>query len=154
MSETAPSRKSPDAFRTISEVADDLRLPQHVLRFWETRFAQIKPVKRAGGRRFYRPEDVALLRSIKALLYGDGYTIRGVQRMLQERGPRVVAAAPAPTAAPEDDPPALAPVLDAAEPGSRGEGDGRAAIASRLEALLRDLAHCEGVLAAARQPRR
>lgn len=78
--------KSPDAFRTISEVADYLDLPQHVLRFWETRFNQIKPMKRGGGRRYYRPDDVDLLRGIKALLYDEGYTIRGVQRLLKEQG--------------------------------------------------------------------
>jgi DNA-binding transcriptional MerR regulator len=83
--------KSPDAFRTISEVADLLDVPQHVLRFWESRFAQIKPVKRAGGRRFYRPEDVDLLRGIRALLYSDGFTIRGVQKVLKDRGLRHVA---------------------------------------------------------------
>ncbi|MGH6922638.1 MAG: MerR family transcriptional regulator, partial [Propylenella sp.] len=80
------SPKAPDAFRTISEVADDLDLPQHVLRFWETRFAQIKPMKRGGGRRYYRPEDVDLLRGIRLLLYGEGFTIRGVQRLLKEKG--------------------------------------------------------------------
>lgn len=85
-------QKSADAFRTISEVADDLKLPQHVLRFWETRFPQVKPLKRGGNRRFYRPDDVELLRAIKVLLYGDGFTIKGVQRILKERGPRVVAA--------------------------------------------------------------
>ena len=78
--------KSPDAFRTISEVADELALPQHVLRFWESRFNQIKPMKRGGGRRYYRPEDVDLLRGIKSLLYDEGYTIRGVQRLLKEQG--------------------------------------------------------------------
>jgi DNA-binding transcriptional MerR regulator len=78
--------KAPDAFRTISEVADDLDVPQHVLRFWETRFSQIKPMKRSGGRRYYRPDDVALLRGIRRLLYGEGYTIRGVQRILREHG--------------------------------------------------------------------
>ncbi len=78
--------KSPDAFRTISEVADELDLPQHVLRFWESRFNQIKPMKRGGGRRYYRPEDVDLLRGIKSLLYDEGYTIRGVQRLLKEQG--------------------------------------------------------------------
>ena len=78
--------KGPDAFRTISEVAEVLDLPQHVLRFWETRFRQIKPMKRGGGRRYYRPEDVALLRGIRYLLYGEGYTIRGVQRILKEQG--------------------------------------------------------------------
>src|SRR5262249_37187192 len=84
--------KSPDAFRTISEVADDLDLPQHVLRFWETRFAQIKPMKRGGGRRYYRPEDVDLLRGIRHLLYGEGYTIRGVQRILKDEGVKFVQA--------------------------------------------------------------
>jgi DNA-binding transcriptional MerR regulator len=79
-------QKAPDAFRTISEVADDLDVPQHVLRFWETRFTQIKPMKRSGGRRYYRPDDVALLRGIRHLLYGEGYTIRGVQRILREQG--------------------------------------------------------------------
>ena len=74
--------KSPDAFRTISEVAEDLELPQHVLRFWETRFTQIKPLKRGGGRRYYRPDDVDLLKGIRHFLYGEGYTIRGVQRTL------------------------------------------------------------------------
>ena len=78
--------KAPDAFRTISEVADDLDIPQHVLRFWETRFSQIKPMKRSGGRRYYRPDDVDLLRGIRRLLYGEGYTIRGVQRILTEHG--------------------------------------------------------------------
>ena len=85
--------KGPDAFRTISEVADDLELPQHVLRFWETRFAQIKPLKRGGGRRYYRPDDVDLLRGIRQLLYGEGYTIRGVQRILHEQGQRFVVSA-------------------------------------------------------------
>ena len=77
--------KAPDAFRTISEVAEGLDVPQHVLRFWETRFTQIKPMKRSGGRRYYRPEDVDLLRGIRHLLYGQGYTIRGVQRILREQ---------------------------------------------------------------------
>lgn len=84
--------KSPDAFRTISEVAEDLDLPQHVLRFWETRFKEIKPLKRGGGRRYYRPEDIDLLRGIKHLLYEEGYTIRGLQRILKEQGNRFVVA--------------------------------------------------------------
>src|SRR5580693_5494151 len=83
--------KSPDAFRTISEAAEDLDLPQHVLRFWETRFPQIKPLKRGGGRRYYRPDDVELLRAIKQLLYGEGYTIKGVQKLFKEQGARTVA---------------------------------------------------------------
>ena len=82
--------KAPDAFRTISEVADDLKVPQHVLRFWESRFSQIKPMKRAGGRRYYRPDDVDLLRGIHHLLYGEGYTIRGVQRILRDQGLKFV----------------------------------------------------------------
>ncbi|EJF89962.1 MerR family transcriptional regulator [Bartonella melophagi] len=84
--------KSPDAFRTISEVAELLGLPQHVLRFWETRFVQIKPLKRGGGRRYYRPVDVDLLNGIKQLLYGKGYTIKGVQRLLKENGTSFVIA--------------------------------------------------------------
>jgi len=82
--------KAPDAFRTISEAAEELDLPQHVLRFWESRFREIKPMKRGGGRRFYRPDDVDLLRGIRHLLYGEGYTIRGVQRILREQGAKFV----------------------------------------------------------------
>jgi DNA-binding transcriptional MerR regulator len=78
--------KAPDAFRTISEVADEIDVPQHVLRFWESRFPQIRPMKRGGGRRYYRPDDVDLLRGVRHLLYGEGYTIRGVQRILRENG--------------------------------------------------------------------
>lgn len=85
------SAKSPEAFRTISEVSTELDVPQHVLRFWEGRFAQIKPVKRAGGRRYYRPEDVDLLRGIRALLYLEGFTIKGAQKILRDRGLRYVA---------------------------------------------------------------
>lgn len=88
---SALKSKSPEAFRTISEAAAELDVPQHVLRFWEGRFNQIRPLKRAGGRRFYRPEDVELLRGIRTLLYHDGYTIKGVQKVLRERGVRHVA---------------------------------------------------------------
>src|SRR4051794_39698442 len=84
--------KSPDAFRTISEAADELDLPQHVLRFWETRFSTIKPLKRGGGRRYYRPEDVVLLKGIRHLLYDQGFTIKGVQRILKDQGARNVIA--------------------------------------------------------------
>jgi DNA-binding transcriptional MerR regulator len=84
--------KAPDAFRTISEVAEELNVPQHVLRFWESRFREIKPMKRGGGRRYYRPDDVALLRGIRHLLYGEGYTIRGVQRILREHSVKFVQA--------------------------------------------------------------
>ena len=80
------ARKAPTAFRTISEVADDLHIPQHVLRFWETKFPQLKPLKRGGGRRYYRPDDIQLLRRISDLLYIQGYTIKGVQRLLREGG--------------------------------------------------------------------
>jgi DNA-binding transcriptional MerR regulator len=84
--------KSPDAFRTISEVAEDLDLPQHVLRFWETRFNQIKPMKRGGGRRYYRPQDVELIKGIRFMLYDQGYTIKGVQKLLKENGVQFVVA--------------------------------------------------------------
>ena len=82
-------KKAPNAFRTISEVADELHIPQHVLRFWETKFPQVKPLKRGGGRRYYRPDDIALLRRISDLLYIQGYTIKGVQRLLREGGGRL-----------------------------------------------------------------
>jgi len=85
-------RKAPEAFRSISEVADELDLPQHVLRFWESRFRDIRPMKRGGGRRYYRPDDINLLRGIRHLLYGEGYTIRGAQRILREQGARFVQA--------------------------------------------------------------
>jgi DNA-binding transcriptional MerR regulator len=100
--------KSPDAFRTISEVATELEVPQHVLRFWESRFKDIRPMKRGGGRRYYRPDDVELLRGIRHLLYGEGYTIRGVQRILREQGGKFVQAvwrpgAPQPAHGPADE---------------------------------------------------
>ena len=122
----ARSGKSTAAFRTISEVSGELAVPQHVLRFWETKFAQVKPMKRAGGRRYYRPEDVALLRTIRELLYRDGFTIRGAQKFLREGGGKP-ATAPAEArrevpAAPE--PAARAP---AATVGERREGTASAA---------------------------
>lgn len=92
--------KAPNAFRTISEVADELDVPQHVLRFWETKFTQIKPLKRGGGRRYYRPEDVALLKKIHHLLYTEGYTIKGVQKLLKGQGKVQIAAAETVVAAP------------------------------------------------------
>lgn len=120
-----PLRKSPAAFRTIAEVAGELELPPHVLRFWESKFPQVKPLKRRGGRRYYRPEDIDLLRQIRTLLYTDGYTIRGVQRLLKDVGarqPAERAAVPAlPAAAAGDDEPAFAFALDAA--GDDGAGD-------------------------------
>jgi DNA-binding transcriptional MerR regulator len=90
-------RKAPNAFRTISEVADDLHIPQHVLRFWETKFPQVKPLKRGGGRRYYRPDDITLLRRISDLLYIQGYTIKGVQRLLREGGGKLSDEIPPPT---------------------------------------------------------
>jgi DNA-binding transcriptional MerR regulator len=112
--------KAPDAFRTISEVADDLDIPQHVLRFWETRFTQIKPMKRSGGRRYYRPDDVDLLRGIRRLLYGEGYTIRGVQRILKENGIKsvqgLVDGHAAPSFAPVSAAAAVAPRVQAKRP--------------------------------------
>jgi DNA-binding transcriptional MerR regulator len=103
--------KSPDAFRTISEAADDLGLPQHVLRFWETRFPQIKPLKRGGGRRYYRPDDVEILRVVKQLLYDEGYTIKGVQRLFKEQGARAVV-----STSQSRDTVAAAPEVELAEP--------------------------------------
>jgi DNA-binding transcriptional MerR regulator len=85
--------KGPDAFRTISEAADELNVPQHVLRFWETKFSFIRPMKRAGGRRFYRPHDIAVLRGVKTLLHDAGYTIKGVQRLHRDEGLRRLLAA-------------------------------------------------------------
>ena len=167
--------KSADAFRTISEVADELDLPQHVLRFWETRFMQIRPLKRGGGRRYYRPDDVDLLRAIRHLLYGEGYTIKGVQRLLKEHGVRMVVQLP------RQDMPAPAPPRVEAdfeaeegaalrmgvardsmhEPGEPEEGDIRPSAAAPrrvlprsaiglLQSVLADLGECERILAAAR----
>ena len=96
--------KSAEAFRTISEVAMELAVPQHVLRFWESRFNQVRPVKRAGGRRYYRPDDIDLLKGIRALLYSDGFTIKGVQKVLKERGLRHVAGIGRGDAAPQAEP--------------------------------------------------
>src|SRR5690348_2759589 len=134
--------KSPDAFRTISETAEELDLPQHVLRFWESRFREIKPMKRGGGRRFYRPDDLDLLRGIRHLLYSEGYTIRGVQRLLREHGIRFVqavwqegAAQPPQAAADEDD---LAE--DTVEAGYDDADEEERGIGRRIGALIgRDL---------------
>ena len=106
-------KKAPNAFRTISEVADDLHIPQHVLRFWETKFPQVKPLKRGGGRRYYRPDDIALLRRISDLLYIQGYTIKGVQRLLRDGGGRLSDDIPPPSA---DEQAAAAAERDAAPP--------------------------------------
>ncbi len=119
--------KSPDAFRTISEVADEIDVPQHVLRFWESRFTQIRPMKRGGGRRYYRPDDVDLLRGVRHLLYGEGYTIRGVQRILREQGAAFVQNVW--RAGAEPPPPQL-------EEDRAGEESGEEAVARRAEPNL------------------
>jgi DNA-binding transcriptional MerR regulator len=134
--------KSPDAFRTISEVAEGLDVPQHVLRFWESRFREIKPMKRGGGRRYYRPDDVDLLRGIRHLLYGEGYTIRGVQRILREQGIKFVQSvwqpgAPQPAHGPADEDPDFA--TDDAEIKHRNdatEADRSRGLLSLLPSLL------------------
>ena len=139
--------KSPDAFRTISEVAESLDLPQHVLRFWESRFPQIKPLKRGGGRRYYRPDDVELLRAIKHLLYDEGYTIKGVQRLFKEQGARALAgkslAEPAISAA-------AAPAQEEVAPPPSEDGTLSGEDIELLHNALADLAECERVLANAR----
>ena len=111
--------KAPDAFRTISEVADELDVPKHVLRFWEGRFPQIRPMKRGGGRRYYRPEDMAMLRGICHLLHAEGYTIKGVQKILREQGVDTVKRAGADESATTA--PFTAASAPAAKRGTRGE---------------------------------
>jgi DNA-binding transcriptional MerR regulator len=131
--------KAAGAFRTISEVATDLDVPQHVLRFWETRFAQIRPLKRAGGRRYYRPEDVELLRRIRQLLYNNGYTIKGVQRLLRDVARQPDGAETDPEALPEEAeaPAAETPEVEAAPPDAPALDQVEAAIGELTE--IRDL---------------
>ena len=140
------TEKSADAYRTISEVAAQLGLPQHVLRFWETRFPQIKPLKRGGNRRYYRPDDVELLRAIRFLLYDEGLTIRGVQKMLREQGTGAVRAEPTRTVTPPTAPPEPrivepAPSAPAADPPDLGE----------LRLALDDLREAQRLLTTARR---
>jgi len=145
--------KSADAFRTISEAAEDLDLPQHVLRFWETRFPQIKPLKRAGGRRFYRPADVRLLAMIRKLLYDEGYTIKGVQRLLKEQGVKVLQegfAVPAPNELAEAREPPEEEIADAAT--ARSASSEPTTNPERLRAVLAVITECEAILRAARHP--
>jgi DNA-binding transcriptional MerR regulator len=123
--------KSAAAFRTISEVATDLSVPQHVLRFWETRFSQLKPIKRAGGRRYYRPEDIDLLRRIRALLYQDGYTIKGAQKLLREGKPVELRRPVATVANPV---PQIVPASVAASPNARPKD--REALRAALDELV------------------
>ncbi len=146
--------KAPDAFRTISEVADELDLPQHVLRFWESRFREIKPMKRGGGRRYYRPDDVELLRGIRHLLYGEGYTIRGVQRILREQGAKFVqvvwqeGAAQPPHGASDDEEFIEDTVSTDVEPVEESRG-----LRGRLSSLIgRDLGEREDAVGARREP--
>ncbi len=157
--------KSAEAFRTISEVAEDMDLPQHVLRFWETRFPQIKPLKRGGGRRYYRPDDVELLRAIKELLYGEGYTIKGVQKLLREQGAAGLVrsaareASESATAAPPrtdkaragaEESPARVEATEAPLTPSLDRGPAPAADVAALRAIQADLREAERILAKAR----
>ncbi len=139
--------KSEAAFRTISEVAADLDVPQHVLRFWETKFVQIKPMKRGGGRRYYRPEDVELLRRIRSLLYDDGYTIKGVQKLLRQSAGRL----PGGEGGGEADLPlqAVSGAPEAADmPGPQGLSDRKR---RELTALLEELENLSRLLRSARR---
>ena len=148
--------KSPDAFRTISEAAEELDLPQHVLRFWETRFATIKPLKRGGGRRYYRPDDVLLLRGIRHLLYDQGFTIKGVQRILKDQGSRYVIAVGEGKSI-ED----ILPMIEEAEAaGDEAEIEEAVMLASpsldqdsrdKLSSVLRELLECKRILERARE---
>jgi DNA-binding transcriptional MerR regulator len=131
----ARPKKAPTAFRTISEVADELHIPQHVLRFWETKFPQVKPLKRGGGRRYYRPDDIALLRRISDLLYIQGYTIKGVHRLLREGGGRLSDDIPPPTAA------------------ERAEAESERLRATESDLLIPSLPVVESIEAAARSGR-
>jgi DNA-binding transcriptional MerR regulator len=156
--------KTADAFRTISEVAEDLDLPQHVLRFWETRFVQIKPLKRGGGRRYYRREDIDLLRAIRQLLYSEGYTIKGVQKILKEQGTRAIVAASRSDADAGDPQVAGGRYRDPLQNDSAMPREIDAIVAERdgdepsfgppnyqvLEQLLNELNECERLLGAAR----
>ena len=150
-----PIEKSPEAYRTIREVADALDLPQHVLRFWETRFPQIRPLKRAGGRRYYRPDDIERLRLIKRLLYDEGYTIKGVQKLFKEQGVQALSAAiPSPVessaelalAAEPQDRSEIAPA--AREPYSGIAGDDLA----NLREALAEIMEAQRILAQAHAP--
>ncbi len=167
--------KSPEAFRTIREVADAMALPQHVLRFWETRFPQIRPLKRAGGRRYYRPEDIERLRLIRRLLYDEGYTIKGVQKLFKEQGALALtsgafeAPAPADAVLARDAPspravPRYPPLDGAPAPGERGAAGEDAtggpaprprlaeAEAAALREILADIRRAAQILTRARSP--
>ena len=147
---TRPVRKSATAYRTISEVSEELEVPQHVLRFWETKFSQVRPLKRGGGRRYYRPEDVALLRRIQTLLYKDGYTIKGVQRLLREgRGEAAAPSGPAGGDAGNDELPFDADGQPAAAAGGEVPGGSGLTppVRAELEALVVELRRFRRLLA-------
>lgn len=136
---TESALKSPAALRTISEVSEALDVPQHILRFWETRFPELKPLKRGGNRRYYRPEDIALCRTLKRLLHEEGYTVKGVKKLLADRGLKAVladAAAMAPAPAPASAPPAATPTAVAPGPASPVLLLQLRAIRTRLSAAL------------------
>lgn len=153
--------KSPDAFRTISEAADELDLPQHVLRFWETKFSTIKPMKRGGGRRYYRTEDVLLLKGIRNLLYEQGFTIRGVQKILRDHGPRHViiignggSVAELAALLPEPEGDAAKQTVDETEDMGMTPRSGLALSGEakeQLNGVLRDLLECKRLLERARE---
>jgi len=150
-----PLEKSPEAYRTIREVADSLDLPQHVLRFWETRFPQIRPLKRAGGRRYYRPDDIERLKLIKRLLYDEGYTIKGVQKLFKEQGVQALSAAAALPAASSTE-----AASAAAHPVETSQGADARAIRPKLadgevaalREVLAEIADAERILVQARAP--
>jgi DNA-binding transcriptional MerR regulator len=137
-----PGEKSPDAFRTIGELSAELGVAQHILRYWETRFPQLRPLQRAGNRRYYRPADVALVRRIHGLLNREGYTVRGVQQLLDAKGapaPAVPAAAAAPVAPTASAAPAPPPSIAAAAPKEHGIAvDRLVGLRDRLSAALRE----------------
>jgi DNA-binding transcriptional MerR regulator len=149
---STPIEKGPEAYRTIREVADSMDLPQHVLRFWETRFPQIRPLKRAGGRRYYRPEDIERLRLIRRLLYDEGYTIKGVQKVFKEQGVQALSSAPPPKQ----------PFVDPAGAAESAKSAGLGGAVSRLvdddlaalRAALAEIMDAGRILAQARSPGR
>jgi DNA-binding transcriptional MerR regulator len=149
-----PIEKGPEAYRTIREVADSMDLPQHVLRFWETRFPQIRPLKRAGGRRYYRPEDIERLRLIRRLLYDEGYTIKGVQKLFKEQGVQALSSAAQAHAGPSAEPAGATELAGSAkgagvsDPASKLADDDLAA----LRAALAELIDAERILTQARSP--
>lgn len=134
-------KKAPGAFRTISEVADELDVQQHVLRFWETKFSQIRPLKRGGGRRYYRPEDLALLKRIHHLLYTEGYTIKGVQKLLREKGKAALMqeVQPEPGNSNEPKAQAAAPAVPSAQAPQAASAGMSSAQRSALETMLSEL---------------